>query len=172
MNKISRIFLTAPAIVAVIAGNIIIFSSPTIVYGLSSSVEINENIEEYNLRELLVFFLLFLILFGLLTWLLRILKYRTKKRRSFSIQTKNLILKNQKFRCSICRMNVGIWDYDHKDGNRRNNKVSNCQALCPICHAKKSRGFIKSEAKPRSKSIGLSVAAGIILIIILHSSCM
>lgn len=67
-------------------------------------------------------------------------------------------------------MNVGIWDYDHKDGNRGNNKASNCQALCPICHSKKSRGLIKCETRRKSKSLGLSVVVVIILIIVLHSN--
>jgi hypothetical protein len=46
-------------------------------------------------------------------------------------------------------MNAGIWDYDHKDGNRGNNKASNCQVLCPTCHAKKSRGLPTRDTYPR-----------------------
>jgi len=44
-------------------------------------------------------------------------------------------------------MNTGIWDYDHKNGNRSNNKISNCQALCPNCHAKKDKRFVKKSGK-------------------------
>jgi len=43
----------------------------------------------------------------------------------------------------------GVWDYDHIDGNRSNNSPDNCQVLCPNCHAKKSRGLLKQEAKSR-----------------------
>ncbi|MEK0367332.1 MAG: HNH endonuclease signature motif containing protein [Nitrosopumilus sp.] len=32
------------------------------------------------------------------------------------------------------------WDFDHTDGDRGNNNTSNCQALCPTCHALKTRG--------------------------------
>ena len=32
-----------------------------------------------------------------------------------------------------------IWDFDHIDGDSSNNSLSNCQALCPNCHAKKTR---------------------------------
>ena len=49
--------------------------------------------------------------------------------------------------CAICRRSVGVWDYDHKDGNRANNNAGNCQALCPNCHAKKTRGLLKREKK-------------------------
>jgi hypothetical protein len=170
MIQFSQKFLTPSAILALIASYFVFLFPSSNANGQSSSIEFIEGTEEYNLRELAAIFLLFLILICLLTWLLQTLKHRTKKRKSFSIQTRNLVLKNQKFKCSICRMNAGIWDYDHKDGNRGNNKASNCQALCPICHAKKSRGLIKCEAHRRSKSIGLSVVVGIILIIILYSN--
>ena len=170
MNQFSKKFLTPSVMVALIASNFVFLFPSSIANGQSSSTEIIEGTEEYNLRELAAIFLLFLILIGLVTWLLQTLKHRTKKRKSFGIQTRNLVLKNQKFKCSICRMNVGIWDYDHKDGNRGNNKASNCQALCPICHAKKSRGLIKCEAHRRRKSMGLSAIVGIILIIILYSN--
>ena len=169
MNQFSKKFLTPSAMVALIASNFVFLFPSSIANGQSSNTEIIDGTEEYNLRDLSAIFLLFLILIGLLTWLLQTLKHRTKKRKSFSIQTRNLVLKNQKFKCSICRMNVGIWDYDHKDGNRGNNKSSNCQALCPICHAKKSRGLIKCEAH-RRRSMGLSAVVGIILIIILYSN--
>lgn len=136
MNQFSQKFLTPSVMVALIASNFVFLFPPSNANGQSSSTEIIEGTEVYNLRELAAIFLLFLILIGLLTWLLQSLKHRTKKRKSFSFQTRNLVLKNQKFKCSICRMNVGIWDYDHKDGNRGNNKLSNCQALCPICKKK------------------------------------
>jgi 5-methylcytosine-specific restriction endonuclease McrA len=42
-----------------------------------------------------------------------------------------------------------VWDYDHIDGNRSNNKISNCQALCPNCHAKKTRGLLKQDKSSR-----------------------
>jgi 5-methylcytosine-specific restriction endonuclease McrA len=45
---------------------------------------------------------------------------------------------------------MGLWDYDHIDGNRSNNDPSNCQALCPNCHAKKTRGLLKQENKSSS----------------------
>jgi hypothetical protein len=59
----------------------------------------------------------------------------------------------------------GIWDYDHIDGNRSNNNPHNLQALCPNCHAKKSRGLLKQE-KRSSFLLRLIIAAIIIIIFI------
>ena len=43
---------------------------------------------------------------------------------------------------------LNVYDFDHKDNDRSNNSYSNCQALCPICHAiktrKKKRNLTKS----------------------------
>ncbi len=64
---------------------------------------------------------------------------KTSKRRQFSKLTKQKILISQKFRCAKCRNPLEIADFDHIDGDKTNNDVSNCQALCPNCHAKKTR---------------------------------
>ena len=64
-------------------------------------------------------------------------------------------------------MNAGVWDYDHKNGDRSNNKLINCQALCPNCHAKKTRGLLKNKAKSSRKLLKLFIISLIILIVIL-----
>jgi hypothetical protein len=68
-------------------------------------------------------------------------KYR--KRQYFSSCVKENAIRKQHYKCAICKKSVGIWDYDHIDSNRSNNDPSNCQALCPNCHAKKTRGLLK-----------------------------
>jgi 5-methylcytosine-specific restriction endonuclease McrA len=45
------------------------------------------------------------------------------------------VLRKQDHRCAKCNRVLNVVDYHHKDGNRSNNKESNCQALCPNCHA-------------------------------------
>jgi hypothetical protein len=85
------------------------------------------------------YFILFII-FIAIAYKIWKLKNRTKKRRSFPADIRRQVLINQNNKCAICKRNKGVWDYDHKDGNRSNNKISNCQALCPDCHAKKTRG--------------------------------
>jgi len=49
------------------------------------------------------------------------------------------ILELQKNRCNICKNKIKECDFDHIDGDSSNDSLSNCQALCPNCHANKSR---------------------------------
>lgn len=62
-----------------------------------------------------------------------------RKRKQFLESTKDKVLKIQKNRCAICGKKSKLWDFDHLDGDRTNNDISNCRALCPICHAKITR---------------------------------
>lgn len=171
MNQLNQVLLSPYAMLAVIVSNFVFvlsFCSSNAI-GQGSNFEGIESLKVYDTGELVIISLIFLFLIGLLMWLLRSLKNGRKRRRLFTAQTRRLVLKRQNFKCLICRTNVGIWDYDHKDGNRGNNRPSNCQALCPTCHAKKSRGLIKCETQSKSKNIGIGVAVGIILIMILFS---
>jgi len=61
------------------------------------------------------------------------------KRRQFSKLVKEKILISQNFQCVKCKDPLEIADFDHIDGNSSNNDISNCQALCPNCHAEKTR---------------------------------
>ncbi len=45
----------------------------------------------------------------------------------------------QNYRCNHCHRVLDVANFDHIDGNRANNSLCNCQALCPNCHAKKTR---------------------------------
>jgi hypothetical protein len=65
-----------------------------------------------------------------------------RRRQYFTELTKKQVLHNQHFSCAICKKKSEVWDYDHIDGDRSNNDLYNCQALCPNCHAKKTRGLI------------------------------
>lgn len=61
------------------------------------------------------------------------------------------ILKNQHFRCKACHKKSKVWDFDHINGDSSNNSLNNCQALCPNCHAEKSR--IKKQKSLRLSQI-------------------
>ena len=61
------------------------------------------------------------------------------KRKDFSKKTQKIILQIQKHRCNDCRKYYELLHFHHKDGNRSNNEISNAEALCPNCHAKKTR---------------------------------
>jgi len=94
--------------------------------------------------------LLFILIFFVIAVALSVHKRRKRERKYFSAKVKRATLKKQRHKCAFCKWNTDIFDFDHKDGNRSNNKLSNCLALCPNCHAKKSRGLI--EVRKKSKS--------------------
>ena len=62
-----------------------------------------------------------------------------KPRRGFSNSVKKQVLAFQLYRCNRCKSILDVTNFDHINGNRANNRYSNCQALCPNCHAKKTR---------------------------------
>jgi 5-methylcytosine-specific restriction endonuclease McrA len=61
---------------------------------------------------------------------------KKSRRRAFSKKTKQAVLFVQGFRCRSCNGVLYVHEFDHIDGNKANNQTSNCQALCPNCHAK------------------------------------
>lgn len=61
------------------------------------------------------------------------------QRRHFSEYVKEETLRRQNHRCNSCNQLLNVVDYDHIDGDRSNNDIGNCQALCPNCHAEKTR---------------------------------
>ena len=65
---------------------------------------------------------------------------RLQKRKDFSANTKKSVLLWQGNRCNSCLKPLnGIQDFHHKNGNRADNSSLNCEALCPNCHARKTR---------------------------------
>lgn len=61
--------------------------------------------------------------------------YKKIPRENFSEDTKIRVLRNQDHRCARCGKILDVYDWDHTDGDRSNNDISNCRALCPSCHA-------------------------------------
>lgn len=62
-------------------------------------------------------------------------------RRNFSKTVKQKIIARQAYRCKLCGKFLNMINFDHINGSRSNNDLSNCQALCPNCHAKKTRRY-------------------------------
>jgi len=69
------------------------------------------------------------------------------KRRSFSNIIKREVLAKQNYRCMFCGEKLDAKDFDHIDGDSSNNSLNNCQALCPNCHATKTRNMKKRKLK-------------------------
>lgn len=70
-----------------------------------------------------------------------LLKNGKKKRRAFSSTVKRQVLHDQKGKCANCKHHVSkeTIEYHHKNNDRSNNKLSNCEMLCPTCHSKITR---------------------------------
>jgi len=62
-----------------------------------------------------------------------------KQRKDFSKSTKEEVLARQGYQCNSCGQYSSLFDFHHKNGDRSNNYSSNCEGLCPLCHAKKTR---------------------------------
>lgn len=88
-------------------------------------------------RSFVSFFVM--ILTGVFARLIRGRNDNQKQRKSFSQLTRRRILEKQNQRCAQCRKILIVVDFDHKNGNRADSRESNCQALCPNCHAIKTR---------------------------------
>jgi len=63
----------------------------------------------------------------------------TNPRMNFTKKEQKWTLAVQNNRCNHCHRVLDVVNFDHIDGNRANNSLLNCQALCPNCHAKKTR---------------------------------
>ncbi|KAG2478498.1 MAG: hypothetical protein NPMRTH1_480009 [Nitrosopumilales archaeon] len=60
------------------------------------------------------------------------------KRKRFSKKTQDLTLLRQNSRCADCGEHLWYPEFHHI-GDRSDNSLANCEALCPNCHAKKTR---------------------------------
>ena len=60
------------------------------------------------------------------------------ERKGWTESEKEQVRINQDGKCAICQKPPPRWEYDHIDGNRENNDLSNCQGLCPNCHSVKT----------------------------------
>ena len=66
-------------------------------------------------------------------------KPKPPKRNYFPEEVRNAILRYQRYECANFKChNKGFLRFDHIRG-RSDNSLENCQALCPMCHARKTR---------------------------------
>ena len=66
-------------------------------------------------------------------------RFKEGERKSFSVLVKREALRKQKTKCARCKRKLVEYglDFDHRNGDRSNNKLSNCQVLCTPCHRRK-----------------------------------
>lgn len=98
------------------------------------------NIFKSHLTITSIAFLCAITAFGSIAAILEKKFWKIKnQRKSFTQLTRKHILTKQKNRCAHCNRILVVVDFDHKNGNRADNRQVNCQALCPNCHAIKTR---------------------------------
>jgi hypothetical protein len=104
-----------------------------------SSLTMTDQGDEASFGFAIIIVILFVI--SSIALAIRKLKRRDKRRerQHFSDSVKQNILRKQDHKCAHCKRILNVVDWDHKNGNRSNNNESNCQALCPNCHAIKTR---------------------------------
>ena len=71
-------------------------------------------------------------------------------RRGFSEIDQTITKIVQNFSCNRCGKILDEYNFHHKDGNRSNNHISNCEILCLDCHVKVTR-----RAKIRRYKVGV-----------------
>jgi len=86
-----------------------------------------------------ILFVLVVIIIAAIAWKIKHSKGKHRERQDFSESTQEKVLEKQHHRCGHCKRLLNVVDYDHKNGDRSDNKESNCVALCPNCHAIKTR---------------------------------
>ena len=98
--------------------------------------------------ELVFSFFLFLLIpvFGVPLYLYFQPKFKNKQggndipRHNWTVIEKEQVRERQDGKCNRCKKSPERWEYHHRDGNRSNNSLSNCEALCPTCHSVKTHG--------------------------------
>ena len=62
-----------------------------------------------------------------------------RKRKQFTQLVKHEVIHNQKNRCANCKRKLGPYgsNFHHVNGDRSDNRFSNCKALCIPCHRRK-----------------------------------
>jgi hypothetical protein len=92
-----------------------------------------------NASEVFGIAILFLIILSVIAIKIKKSKKKSKERKVFSQYVQQSVLRKQDHKCAHCKRLLNVVDYDHKNGDRSDNRESNCQALCPNCHAVKTR---------------------------------
>lgn len=84
---------------------------------------------------------------ALLLWFLALFLLISKssgarRRKQFTQLVKHEVIHNQKNRCAICKRKLEPYgsNFHHVNGDRSDNRFSNCKALCIPCHRRKHSG--------------------------------
>ena len=118
------------------SGNEMVADSPRGIFADFTPVEttLNDNTDNYS--GIYIIGLIGIIAAAAGVYRNKITTFFSQIRGWDSIQ-KEQVRKSQYGLCNICYRKPTKWVYDHIDGNKRNNDISNCQGLCPECKSEK-----------------------------------
>jgi hypothetical protein len=76
-------------------------------------------------------------------------RHKKQNRLCFPSGVKEVVLRKQKYRCATCKEKLELYgrDFHHKNGDRSNNRPSNCQVLCPKCHRRNHAEELKLDVR-------------------------
>jgi Na+/proline symporter len=79
------------------------------------------------------------LLWGVALFLLILEPRRIRRRKHFTQLVKREVIHKQKNRCATCKRKLGpyVSNFHHVNGDRSDNRLSNCKALCIPCHRRK-----------------------------------
>jgi hypothetical protein len=80
-----------------------------------------------------------LVIIAAIAWKLNHRKGKYRERQHFPDSVKEKVLEKQRHRCADCNRVLNVVDWHHKNRDRSDNRESNCVALCPNCHADRTR---------------------------------
>jgi 5-methylcytosine-specific restriction endonuclease McrA len=79
------------------------------------------------------------IIIGSIGWKITHRKAKYIVIQAFPDSVKEKVLEKQHHTCADCNRLLDVVDSHHSNGDRSDNRESNCVALCPNCHAIKTR---------------------------------
>jgi hypothetical protein len=86
-----------------------------------------------------IIFVILALIIAAITWKFKHRRGKHKERHPFPDLVKEKVLEKLHHRCANCNRVLNVIDWHHRNGDRSDNRESNCVALCPNCHAIKTR---------------------------------
>ena len=120
-----------------LSGKIFIIVMLALIVSIFGVLGFTMNDVGYSLEQIITGFVIVGVLGSAFAWALFRKPKRYNKRRAFSPETKQKVLRRQNHKCNVCGVSPSNWDFDHI-GDRSDNSPGNCQALCLDCHRNKT----------------------------------
>ncbi len=135
----SRIYYT---IIIGVSIALLILNMVIIYFGMTQNIPVAKDFNVEN-KDVITTVGIILLLTGIIVYDKYFKKNRGGKgvvRRGWNEQEKEQVRNRQDGRCKKCGNIPPRWEYHHRDGNRSNNSMSNCEGLCPNCHSVDTHG--------------------------------